>query len=106
MGVDVLIVVDAGFPLQTRDRLNSLTSVSNQALAILVRRDVERQRATLGPRDLLLKPALVQRNSYDFIAVPRSVHAGEDSARVGRARVTALAASGANGGGWAPLSAD
>jgi len=37
MGVDVLIVVDAGFPLQTRDRLNSLTSVSNQALAILVR---------------------------------------------------------------------
>ena len=26
MGVDVLIVVDAGFPLQTRDRLNSLTA--------------------------------------------------------------------------------
>ena len=48
MGVDVLIVVDAGFALQTRARLNSLPAVSNQALAILVRRDVEQQRATLG----------------------------------------------------------
>ena len=92
MGVDVLIVVDAGFPLQTRDRLNSLTGVSNQALAILVRRDVERQRATLGPRDLLLQPALGQRNSYDFTAVPSTVRAGEEAARAVLAQLTALAA--------------
>ncbi|HEX9474387.1 MAG TPA: patatin-like phospholipase family protein [Steroidobacteraceae bacterium] len=97
MGVDVLIVVDAGFPLQTRDRLNSLTSVSNQALAILVRRDVERQRATLGPRDLLLQPALGQRNSYDFGAVPSTVRAGEEAARAVLAQLTALAARPANG---------
>ena len=58
MNVDVLIVVDAGFPLQPRSRLNSLTSVSNQALAILVRRDVERQRTTLTQQDVLLQPAL------------------------------------------------
>jgi NTE family protein len=95
MGVDVLIVVDAGFPLQTRDRLNSLTSVSNQALAILVRRDVDRQRATLGPRDLLLQPALGQRNSYDFGAVAQSVQAGEDAARSALAQLNALAAPGA-----------
>jgi NTE family protein len=91
MGVDVLIVVDAGFPLLTRDRLNSLTSVSNQALAILVRRDVERQRATLGPRDLLLEPALGQRNSYDFSAVAQSVQAGEQAARAVLAQLSALA---------------
>jgi len=97
MGVDVLIVVDAGFPLQTRDRLNSLTSVSNQALAILVRRDVERQRATLGPRDLLLQPALGQRNSYDFSAVPSTVRAGEEAARAVLAQLTALAVRPANG---------
>ncbi len=106
MGVDVLIVVDAGFPLQTRDRLNSLTSVSNQALAILVRRDVERQRATLGPRDLLLEPALGQRNSYDFSAVPRSVQAGEDAARVVLARLTALAAPAGNAAGATALAAE
>ena len=96
MGVDVLIVVDAGFPLQTRERLNSLTSVSNQALAILVRRDVERQRATLGPRDVLLQPALGQRNSYDFGAVVQSVQAGEEAARTVLAQLTALAAQAAN----------
>ncbi len=95
MGVDVLIVVDAGFPLQTRDRLNSLTSVSNQALAILVRRDVERQRATLGPRDLLLQPELGERNSYDFSAVAQSVRAGEVAARAVLAQLSAFAAPAA-----------
>jgi NTE family protein len=90
MGVDVLIVVDAGFPLQPRDRLNSLASVSNQALAILVRRDVERQLATLGPRDVLLQPALGQRSSYDFNAVTASVALGVASARELQARLVAL----------------
>ena len=91
MGVDVLIVVDAGFPLQPRDRLNSLASVSNQALAILVRRDVERQLATLGPRDVLLQPALGQRSSYDFNGVTASVALGVASARELQGRLVALA---------------
>ncbi len=90
MGVDVLIVVDAGFPLQTRDRLNSLTSVSNQALAILVRRDVERQLGTLGPGDVLLEPALGQRTSYDFKSVAGAVEAGVNAARALQARLAAL----------------
>jgi NTE family protein len=92
MGVDALIVVDAGFPLQTRDRLNSLTSVSNQALAILVRRDVERQLGTLGPGDVLLEPALGQRASYDFKGVAAAVEAGVTAARAVQPRLAALAA--------------
>ena len=94
MGVDLLIVVDAGFPLQPRDRLNSLASVSNQALAILVRRDVERQLATLGPRDVLLQPALGQRSSYDFNGVAASVALGVASARDMQSRLVALSAGG------------
>ena len=35
MGVDVLIVVDVGFPLLKRDKLNSAPVISNQMLAIL-----------------------------------------------------------------------
>ena len=93
MHVDVLIVVDAGFPLQTRDRLNSLASVSNQALAILVRRDVERQRTTLTSKDLLLQPALGVRSSYDFSAVADAVLAGETAARAAQAQLSVLAAS-------------
>jgi NTE family protein len=91
MGVDVLIVVDAGYPLQTRERLNSFTSVSNQALAILVRRDVERQLATLGPHDVLLQPALGQRSSYDFNSVGVAVALGVAAARELQPKLEALA---------------
>ncbi|MFI4914685.1 MAG: patatin-like phospholipase family protein, partial [Steroidobacterales bacterium] len=56
MGVDVLIVVDAGYPLQSRENLQTLASITNQMLAILVRRDASRQLATLGPRDVVLRP--------------------------------------------------
>jgi NTE family protein len=90
-----LIVVDAGFPLQTRDRLNSLTSVSNQALAILVRRDVERQRTSLTSKDLLIQPTLAGRSSYDFTAVPDAISAGEFSARAALPQLTQLAAAAA-----------
>ena len=93
MHVDVLIVVDAGFPLQTRDQLNSLTSVSNQALAILVRRDVDRQRTTLTAKDLLIQPTLVGRSSYDFGSVPDAIAAGESSARTALPQLALLAAS-------------
>ena len=37
MGVDVLIVVDCGFPLLERNKLDSVATVSNQMLAILIR---------------------------------------------------------------------
>ena len=93
MGVDVLIVVDAGFPLQTRDRLNSLTSVSNQALAILVRRDVERQLGTLGAHDILLQPVMAQRSSYDFNSVGAAVAAGVEAAQALQPQLAALAAA-------------
>jgi len=91
MGVDVLIVVDAGFPLQTRDKLNSLTSVSNQALAILVHRDTERQRASLQANDVLLTPQLADVASYDFSAVARALKAGEEAARGAQSRLAQLA---------------
>jgi NTE family protein len=92
MGVDVLIVVDAGFPLRTRDKLTSLTSVSNQALAILVRRDSERQRATLNEHDVLLTPELGDLASYDFNAVLRALNAGESAARAASAQLARLSA--------------
>lgn len=95
MGVDLLIVVDAGFPLRARDRLTSLTSVSNQALAILVRRDSERQLATLGAHDVLLTPALGDLASYDFSAVAHALQAGEVVARAAAGQLRPLAQSGA-----------
>ena len=47
MGVDIVIVVDVGFPLLKRDKLNSVPVISNQMLAILIQKNSRRQLATL-----------------------------------------------------------
>ena len=47
MHADVLIVSDVSFPLQPRDKLDTALSISNQMLAIMVRKNADRQKATL-----------------------------------------------------------
>jgi NTE family protein len=77
MGVDVLIVVDTGFPLQQRKNLDSLPSITNQMLTILLGRDAARQRKTLGPNDIVITPQLGDFSSYDFAETLKIVNAGE-----------------------------
>lgn len=93
MGVDVLIVVDAGFPLLTRDRLSTVPIISNQMLAILIRRNSAEQRESLGPRDVLIDPDLGEASSFDFSRLERSINAGEVSARQSAERLSELAVS-------------
>ncbi len=91
MGVDVLIVVDTGFALQKRSRLNSLPAVSNQAIAILLRKNIEAQRAQLTPRDVIIEPQLEALSSYDFGSIDRARELGEAAARGSAGRLAALA---------------
>ncbi len=91
MHVDVLIVVDVGFPLYTRQQLVGPGAISNQMLAILIRRESERQLATLNPRDILITPNLGDASSFDFKIVKRAIGVGEQAARDVAARLTALA---------------
>lgn len=90
MGVDLLIVVDVGFPLQNRSELDSVARISNQMLAILIQRESERQRETLRPGDLLITPALGTASSFDFANLQRAVALGADSARAASAKLAAL----------------
>jgi NTE family protein len=90
MGVDVLIVVDVGFPLLDRTRLNSAPTISNQMLAILVRKDSDRQRATLTDRDVIIDPPLGDASSFDFGIVSKAVRQGEEAARAASPRLAAL----------------
>jgi NTE family protein len=94
MGVDVLIVVDTGFALQKRARLNSLPAVSNQAIAIVLRKNIEAQRAQLTPRDVMIEPQLEQLSSYDFGSVARARELGESAARQLAGRLAQLAVPG------------
>ena len=93
MGVDILIVVDAGFPLQPRKNLNSLAGVTNQMLSILLRKDIERDLATLGPNDIVVKPQLGDFSSYDFPETMKIVDAGVAAARAVETQLAALALS-------------
>jgi NTE family protein len=90
MGVDILIVVDVGFPLLKRERLNSVANISNQMLAILIRRDSERQRATLTRRDIVIDPQLGDYSSFDFSRLVRTIGIGEKAARESLPQLAAL----------------
>ncbi len=91
MGVDVLIVVDVGFPLRKRDTIDSVTTISIQMVSILIRRGSDVQRARLGAGDILLSPDLGEASSFDFAIIPQATHLGESSARAALSRLSALA---------------
>jgi NTE family protein len=90
MGVDRLIVVDVGFPLQRRAGLDSVGTISNQMLAILIRRGSDAQRRSLRADDVLLTPALGEASSFDFGLIPRAVELGEQAASSELTRLAAL----------------
>ncbi len=91
MGVDRVIVVDVGFPLQKRDRLDSVGTISNQMLAILIRRGSDAQRAALRDDDILLDPQLGDASSFDFGVIARAIGIGEAAARASRESLATLA---------------
>src|SRR5579859_7040380 len=81
MRADILIVSDVSFPLQGRERLDSALSISNQMLAILVRQNADRQKATLGPRDILIEPSLGTSPATDFTIAASTIAQGEAAAQ-------------------------
>ncbi len=91
MGVDVLIVVDVSFPLASREKLDSPLQISNQMVAILIRRETERQRATLGPRDIVIDPQLGDASSANFSRVQAAIDKGEAAAHELSQRLADLA---------------
>jgi NTE family protein len=93
MHADILIVSDVSFPLQSRAALDTALSISNQMLAILVRKDADRQRATLTPSDILVEPMLGPASSTDFTAVNSTITAGENAAHAMLARLGPFAVS-------------
>ncbi|MFT3907643.1 MAG: patatin-like phospholipase family protein [Steroidobacteraceae bacterium] len=81
MGVDILIVVDVGNPLLSRQQLNSIARVSTQTLAVLMRSDTERQLGTLSSHDVLIQPIMSDVASYDFRVLRKAIDAGYAAAR-------------------------
>lgn len=66
MGTDVVIAVNIGTPLASRDTLGSVLGVSAQMINILTEQNVQRSVATLTRQDLLLSPPLGNLTAADF----------------------------------------
>jgi NTE family protein len=90
MGVDILIVVDCGFPLFERGKLDSVATVSNQMLAILIRHNTDLQRKSLRDTDVVIDPALGDFSSLDFSEHQKAMDIGEAAARGVQARLAKL----------------
>jgi hypothetical protein len=68
-----------------------VTNVANQALTILIRRESEKQLATLTANDVLVSPDMQDVSSYNFTRLKRIMSAGADAAAKARGRLQALA---------------
>ncbi|MCX5828526.1 MAG: patatin-like phospholipase family protein [Deltaproteobacteria bacterium] len=91
MGADILIVVDIGTPLRTREGLNSPTSITAQVMTILIQRNVQTQLQTLKPEDILIQPQLGNLGTTDFSKVSEAMNIGQDAAKQFTDRLTRLA---------------
>jgi NTE family protein len=78
MGADVVIAVDVGEPLRTRQDLDSLTRVAGQVVSMMIRRNVDRQ---IAAADLVLFPDMEGFGAADFHRADRMIPLGEAVAR-------------------------
>jgi NTE family protein len=81
LGVDRLIVVDAGTPLSDRDALRSLLDVSKQLTNVMTQSNTVVQKQSLADSDILIQPALGSLSVLDFHRWPEAVEAGEVAGR-------------------------
>lgn len=76
MGADIVIAVDLSRPLLERDKLNSLVSISNQALNLFTALNVQK---SLAEADIVLNPNLGEIDLLDFRDVRNLVELGKAS---------------------------
>jgi len=81
MGADVFIVVDVGSGLYGRDQINSALDVTGQLSNFLFTLNAEQQLKSLGPRDVLIRPALGDIGGGSFERAADAVPIGERAAR-------------------------
>jgi NTE family protein len=90
MGADIIIAVNVGTPLLTREQLGSILGVTGQMLSILTEQNVQASLALLKPVDILITPELGEYSTGDFDHLPDIVPRGEAAARKAAERLAQL----------------
>ncbi len=96
MGADIVIAVNIGTPLMTREELSSIVGLTGQMINILTEQNVRTQLATLGADDVLISPDLGALSAIDFKEGAAFVAKGEAAARAASTRLAALSLSDAD----------
>jgi NTE family protein len=91
MGVDVVIVVDAGTPLSRAEELGSAVGIYGQTLTMMTRGNADAQVRLLGANDVLIRPELGDVRTADFHRIAQAIEIGEQAASALRERLAPLA---------------
>lgn len=79
MGVDIIIAVDVEFPLYKAEELESVLTISEQMLTILIRKETLRQIDTLADSDILIRPKLDMYASTNFGDITETIQPGQQA---------------------------
>ncbi|MGN5139052.1 patatin-like phospholipase family protein [Aeromonas sp. 164P] len=91
MGADVVIAVDISAKLQPREGLTSALTIVDQLTTYMTQVGTERQKALLGPDDILLTPVVGDIGLADFDRMPEGIALGEVAAQRAAYRFERLA---------------
>ena len=80
MGVDIVIAVDVEFPLYGPDELDSVLTISEQMLTIMIRKETLRQIDLLSSDDILIRPDLGTYASANFADTAETIEPGSTAA--------------------------
>jgi NTE family protein len=91
MGADVVIAVNLGTQLASRESINNVLGVTSQVINIMTEQNVRASLASLKPTDILIEPKLGTFSATDFDNMAKTVPIGEAAARAVAERLAALA---------------
>ncbi|MFM5438982.1 patatin-like phospholipase family protein [Aeromonas enteropelogenes] len=93
MGADVVIAVDIGAKLRTKESLKSGLAMIDQLTTYMTQVGTEKQKALLGPGDILLVPEFGDMGIADFSRMPEGIKIGEATAGKASAQLERLSLS-------------
>lgn len=93
MGADVVIAVDISAKLRTRESLKSGLAMIDQLTTYMTQVGTDKQKALLGPKDILLTPEFGGMGIADFALMPEGIKRGEAVANRASAQLDGLSLS-------------
>jgi len=79
MGADIVIAVDIGTPLASKEEIDSVLVISSQLTGLMTRGNVKAQISTLTDTDVLIVPELGDISAGDFDIMADAIAPGRDA---------------------------